>query len=208
MREHSLRSTQLFADYNYWRAFCSAVIERRSQHKLNDLAVCDEALEELEAMAAWCEERGLDPRLWLYTLFRVFRWFWPPRLIPGVLRADKHVREYDRGGRLDAYRRHILADKPLAPFDPNVETSPTTEARKAHFAAKGEAQRCFELALENTFGYHPDSETCRRCPLGPQCAEKLTRWATFDIMALRSGQLSREQAIAQVREAQERGRRA
>lgn len=116
--------------------------------------------------------------------------------------SERMVGRYEQmaSKALDGYRFHLLAEyKKDRPYDPNWEMSPLSEAIKKRYASIGDAQRCMRETLERTLGFHPKSGTCQSCPLRQQCAEQLQKMIPeFDIVALREGKISPEEAQARV----------
>lgn len=196
-REHPRLAFTLFSDFNHWRSYCADVRRRRQTQRVADYVLSDERLDLFEEMDAWCREREIESRLWLYLLFRARRWNWSPPLERAHLCSERMVPGYRKARCLDGYRRHLFGAQPRERyFDPNLEISPTNEARKADLLQQpGGPHRCMALMVDTTYGYHPRSEVCRRCPLGPECAQQLSRWCDFDVMALRLGDLSKVEAI-------------
>lgn len=192
--EHPEIAWTLLADYNLWRNRCSAVAQQRTLHKVSDVKATDERLGLFTELHAWCSERGFDSRLWLYLLFRSMRWFYPPKLSPKAFMKESLIEVYNRSRWLDAYRRHVAPASKAQAWDPNRDIAPANEMRKGRLLDAGRARECLEKSIEETLGYHPKSAVCTRCPLAPDCAARLRTWCDFDIMALRLGAISAEQA--------------
>lgn len=193
-RAHPEIAWKLLDDFNFWRSRCSAVQKQREQHRVNEVKPTDERLELLAKLDAWCEERRIDSRLWLFMCFRLRRWFYPPLLSEGELLAEKKREDYAQIKGLDAYRRRVLPQSNPRAWDPNRDTAPSVEAKKERLVGAGRAALCMALALEETLGYHPKSAVCVRCPVAPECCARLRAFADFDIMALRQGTITSDQA--------------
>lgn len=167
-RQHPALSPVLLGDYNFWRSQCQWIINRRSVHRVADFVPTDERLELLTTMAAWCGARELDPRLWLFILFRAGRWFKPPPLDERGLMNERFVGAYQDATCLDAYRRHVVPQSVASAFDAMIDLAPANEFRKERLVQLGMQQRCLDQ-ISSTLGYHPNSAACRRCPLNREC---------------------------------------
>lgn len=102
------------------------------------------------------------------------------------------------------FRKRVRVEKDLhdiqhgVVFDPNRDISGTTEAYKRRHLMDGDPQLCMERMSVETFGYHPRSLVCARCPLAQACAGRLQASVNFDILALRRGEITAQQAVRQV----------
>ncbi len=65
---------------------------------------------------------------------------------------------------------------------------------KKRYVMWGNQARCMSEMETETFGYHPKSEVCQSCQARHQCAAILQSKVGFDIMALRLGSITTEQA--------------
>lgn len=188
---------QLLADYNDYlsRTAHWQQLPCKSRRRLNA-----KNIEAMKAMAKWCEEQGVEPRLWLYSLFASRHWtFAPPfkhlcsvkhlerfkQMHPGTFYANKVQKESNE-------RVTQNADN----FDPNRDLSGTAEQLKRYYLDAGYPATCM-AEVTHTLGFHPKSSVCARCPVAEACARALQARVTFDIMALRRGELSAEDARAQ-----------
>lgn len=149
----------------------------------------------------WCGARGYVPRIWLYCLFRMRRWNFPPQLDPAHLmseKAERHYRELDGLARYryDRIRNETPSDDA---YDPNRDTAPTTEAIKADYARRGLQDLCMRESFVKTLGYHPGSAVCQACSNADPCREQLERTLRFDVMALRRGEITSAAAARQER---------
>lgn len=197
---------RLMADFNfYWCLTANIEFRRRSHPYFRTMKATPERLALLSKMVDWCRERGMDPRLWLYMLFRVRAWQYPPRLLPGHLMSERLVPRYSKLEGLDAYRGRLReeADRGRT-YDPNRDINTTVEARKRYYVSTGQTSRCMREMVGETFGYHPRSVVCSGCPAQVDCRQRLEAYCDFDVMALREGRLTAEQAMAEVRRAQQR----
>jgi hypothetical protein len=158
-----------------------------------------------EDMAIWCRERGIDPRLWLYGLFRVRRWLAAPRLTRSNLMSEKMIPKYNALTLLDGYRLRLRREQDNHTsgdaYDPNRDLNTTIESRKQYYVGSGQADRCMREMME-TLGFHPKSSACLRCPEKMNCRMKLEALVDFDIIALRNGAITQAQAMAEARRGQ------
>lgn len=190
---------RLFGAYNTWRLQTASVTSKPFRRTL---ASKPERLRLMGRMAAWCRERDLDPRLWLYWLFRSRKWMFAPKLEPGVLMTSnpKMIERYrwmvDRKC-LDGYR--LNRDRPAA-IDPNVDLVGAAEDQKRAHRRHGQSHICMRETPVTTYGFHPKSKTCVECPIANECATNLRRLVGFDIIALREGRMSVAEARGRARE--------
>ena len=192
---------RLFADYNFYWLMTGRIQEYRASGRYIRPYKFTQARAELFSdLAAWCRDRGIDPRLWIYTLFRARCWRFAPQLARGHLLSEAMVERYRRLRGLDGYRRRVLETLPSEAYDPNRDLNSTVESRKAYYASSGQTERCMREMVE-TLGYHPRSAICAGCPSRASCRSKLEGFVDFDIIALREGRLTAEQAMMQVRRA-------
>ena len=79
-------------------------------------------------------------------------------------------------------------------YDRARDISHQAEAIKRRHLADGRPDLCLTDMDEYTFGYHPKSLLCARCPLTQQCIMTLQNKYPFDVVALRNGQINMQQA--------------
>lgn len=193
----------LFHDFNRWRKQTAFAEKIRAEGKFySNYKETPERLEIFEDLAVWCRGHQIDPRLWVYILFKARSWMFPPKLQASHLKSDNILKRYEKltTSSLDGYRTHILreyGDIELA-FDPNWEISFYAEAIKKKYTEQGDYTRCMREIFENTLGYHPKSNVCQKCPVRKQCEFELRRFVDFDIMSLRRGDITPAQARAQI----------
>lgn len=159
-----------------------------------------ERLGALHRMAVWCVEHDADPRMWLYTLFASRRWTWAPSL--DKLTPKAHLRRYRQEHKLTLYTARLARERRRgrAPAtDPNLDILPSTEALKASLARSHRGAECMALTQTETFGYHPKSPICVACEVAAPCAQALLASVGFDLVALRRGDITVDQARAQQR---------
>lgn len=196
---------QLFDDFQYYRKHTAHYAKLRSELPvLRDLKLTDERKDALSRMTSWCEHNGLDPRWYLYSLFSCRNWRFCPKweqLTPGTKKTEKKA----------IARYHLLSEAPLYSqriseqiaahqqasgqvYDPNRDLSNTTENIKRSYLAVYDTDRCMDEMTSTTLGYHPRSTVCARCPARAECERRLQATVPFDIVALRRGDLSVDEA--------------
>lgn len=196
------QARQLFADYKYYRIH-TANIQKLKKEKpyLRELKETPERLKLMAHMAAWCEQRGINPRLWLYSLFVSRRWLFAPKLESSNLISKKHLPKFQRLKDYTFYREYQQVQEAANPspeaFDPNRDISSTAEQAKRYYLSTNSTQTCMSRMKEETFGYHPKSPVCLYCPISAECKTRLEASVTFDIIALRQGKLTSEEARRQ-----------
>ena len=157
-----------------------------------------ENLGAVSRMARWCRAHNVEPRLWLYFLFRSRAWRAAPQLTDGHLQSEKLLAKYGPQPRLGFFRRHTaefqLADPRGDAYDPNRDVTESVEALKRQMLAAGAEEECRRQQLTRTLGYHPWSAVCARCPQREQCAIDLEAAVPFSIHAVRAGRLTAAQA--------------
>lgn len=193
----------LLADYTFYWLLTGHVRELRAQGRYFRTHKATPARIALFAeLIAWCREGGIDPRLWIYTLFRARQWRYPPMLTRGHLMSPAMIDRYKDLRGLDGYRRHLLENRgvPRDTYDPNRDVNVTVEARKRYYLETNQLDRCLREMVE-TLGFHPASHVCQTCPERVKCRTQLEGFVAFDVIALREGRISAEQAMLQVRRA-------
>lgn len=200
-------ATELFGDYNYYRLFTEHVKTAQMKGKwIRYLKETPERLASLSAMGMWCRDRRYDPRHWLCWLFYRNRWRYARpfhQLVPGSKRTLKSmVTAYEDCGRLQMFDRRMReldhGERVAAGqvYDGNRDMSTTTEALKRRYMMFTDPDGCF--ADERTNGYHPRSLVCAQCPLALRCEQRLRASAAYDIVALRNGEITVQQAQREV----------
>jgi hypothetical protein len=154
-------------------------------------------------MAEWCREQGINPRRWLYHLFRKRRWLFAPsltQLVPAKRSVQKALAAYAEMTDTPEYAARIARETEEARkaegggIDPNRDLIPLAEARKRIYLSEGRPDKCMAVMATETYGYHPKSAVCGRCRSGHPCAVKLAASVAFDILALRRGEMTLQQA--------------
>lgn len=189
------REATLLSDFNYWRAQTWHTKELRKKGCIRNLKLT-KAAPMLTALAHWCEDRGIDPRRWLYYRFQARNWRYAPRLdqlVPSKRNEHKAIEGYKllKGTPAFSNRMHeesrYQQDETGVFWDANRDISHVAEAIKRRYIATNQLQRCIDRMDDQTFGFHPKSRVCQRCPAATQCLATLQAKAPFDIVALRRG---------------------
>ncbi len=200
--------SQLLAQYNKYRMATADVHARRSRGEyVRELTmtgrVGGELVRNLCEMIPACRERSLDPALWLYSLFKSRVWSRSPNANQLSIFSEKNLRHYHLVGAqsqpmLSAQMRQQVTESRAARgdtgYDQNRDLTPGAEALKRRFSREGDYERCMEGMSTSTLGYHPKSIVCSQCPIAESCALKLRSMVPFDIIALRRGDITSEQA--------------
>lgn len=197
---------KLFEDYTLYRELTAFVWNLRENVGARNTRPkkTDEKLAVLAAMVVWCRGQGVEPRLWLFSLFSGRSWKYPPKLEGGHLCSKKMLEKYANTRGLGFFRKRVMASRDDdITVDPNVDIIPSVEGRKAGYQSSGQAVRCREETALTTLGYHPRSSTCLRCPEAHRCAVDLASRMPFDIIALREGRLSAADAERFAREGEQ-----
>lgn len=192
----------LVADWNVYMAQTLHAHNMRAQRRFmgeRKATAANVAL--LSQMVAWCRERHLEPRHWLFWLFQRTGWKFPPKFQPGYLMSPTAHEKFQKSvGRSNTafFRRRLgaaaAAEMGQTVYDPNRDTTPSLEALKQRYAESGQHQRCMDETLLHTLGFHPASAPCQACPLRAECALRLEAMAPFPILALRAGQITSAEA--------------
>ncbi len=190
----------LFDAYRRWWLQTTHIQRMKESHPVNLPKLTDERRILFEDLIQWCKTQSIDPRLWLYCLFRRRRWQYAPKMSRGHLLSDKmvpHYREMMDKQTLDGYRKFVQLEKAESPLDPNRDIIPMAEAMKSRFKKYGQVDRCFLESPSITFGYHPKSDHCVNCSMSEECKVQLKSLVNFDILALRRGDISAKEARVQ-----------
>lgn len=154
----------------------------------------------LSSMVQWCRSHSVEPRLWVFLLFKWRGWKFGPQFDPKHLQSEKLLERYARQRTgLGFFRNHVARDRPedgddSGTFDPNKDLLATLEAKKQAYVQTGQAQLCMDLMVRETLGYHPRSNVCATCPLRDPCSALLESTVPFPIIALRRGAITTAQA--------------
>jgi len=182
---------QLLMDYNHFRKSTRHYQRLRSTRPaIANLKSTPARLRALEEMVVWCREKSVDPRAWLYFLFARAKWHYPPQLDAAHLTATKHFPDFHQFD-FGYFRRYLVEcnsatiSDPV--FDPRRDLAPAVEDFKRSLLHQNAHDRCMEMMDSETYGYHPRSTVCARCPVAGQCAQQLQAGLSFDVLALRRG---------------------
>jgi len=193
---------QLFDDYSFYRQYTANY--KRLKEKcgyLHPLKPTGERLALFAQLIAWCRNRNVPPRQWLYSLFGTRRWTFAPRLKLCDLCSENHFTKFQNFDDYTFYLNRLRELEQIegfgSGFDPNTDLNTTSESAKAEYLKSGNIQTCIDQMTTETFGYHPKSSVCRRCSGAVACLRQLQHGVSFDILALRSGDLSVADARAQ-----------
>lgn len=188
---------QLLDDYNDYRNLTNGIQDLRSQGK-HVQGLTRKHLPTFAELATWCAGHGIEPRRWLASLFESRRWLHTPKL--NQLKSTPHLQRYPNMNAIPAYSHRLNQErtsrlhKAGKVYDPNRDTSESSEALKRRYVALGDTQRCMNQMRTETFGYHPKSQVCQNCPAQEECARRLQASVKFDIMSLRRGEITAESA--------------
>jgi hypothetical protein len=196
---------QLLDDYVFYREQTTYYQNAKKKNPyLKALTPTPERLRVLEEMVLWCRDQGIPPRQWLYSLFVVRAWNFAPSLTTQHLLSKKHLKRFNSDIDYDFYAHYIRklenlkkVRDPEKSFDPNRDISQTAENAKLYYLKNGGTYACRKYMLTATFGYHPASEVCQKCPDSDACLEELRRYTPFDVLALRLGKISTQEAKRQ-----------
>lgn len=196
---------QLFGDYVFFRDQTHHYKGIKKRYPfIKDLKPTQERLALLEEMADWCKEKDIPSRQWLYSLFAIRAWNFAPSLSRAHLLSKKHLQRYKTHVDYEFYTNYIRslenrksASNLKASYDPNRDVSATTEQAKQYYLKVGGPNECRKFMNTETFGYHPVSRVCLACPGSVDCLSELQGRTAFDVLALRTGQLTVQEAQRQ-----------
>lgn len=198
----SSRAEVLLQDYNRYRAHTFHLQRIRQRQQVRDLGA-KRGLPIFAALDTWCQSQGIDSRRWLYHLFQVQKWLHAPvltQMIPAEKSRERRLATYramtDTPFFSATIRQGIDAQRRAAGeiVDRNRDVIPMAENLKRRYLTEGRPDKCMGAMWEQTYGYHPKSLACARCPLASQCAIELQATVPFDIGALRRGELTIQEA--------------
>ena len=173
----------------------------------------------LGPMRDWCDARGVDPRRWLYWLFARTQFRFSPKLtqlVPAKQRKGESLLKAQKREAESLRKYSLLRNTPQLTslifqeidqkrvdaglnWDPNRDLTPLAEVMKSRRLSEGRPDLCLDAMFAQeapTWGYHPKSKFCGQCPLASPCANRLQAAVPqFNIFALRTGQLSLQQAM-------------
>jgi len=193
---------QLFLDYCHYRRQTAHFQQLRNRGvRLRDPKFSEAHRGALEGMERWCRGKLIPPRQWLYYLFARRRWLYPLACDRGNLCSEKAFSGYSGWKEYSAFQKRLQETTNAAEavglehsWDPNRDLNRGVEMLKESFVARGQIDRCLVGIHSQTYGYHPRSHICTRCPGQAACAQTLARSVNFDILALRRGEITSAQA--------------
>lgn len=187
---------QLYEDYNDYRRQTGYVQKLKQQQKYIP-SISKKHLPKFEALATWCSEQKVDPRRWLASLFETRRWLFPPKL--NQLQSQRHLQRYEKMD-VPAFAARIRGEHQRAAtesgdtFNRTRDISNGAEMIKRRYLAFGNYERCMAEMEDTTYGYHPKSAVCQGCQVRYQCAAILQSKVSYDIMSVRLGLMSVDEA--------------
>lgn len=197
------KAEQLFEDYNDYRFKTNHIqnLQREGRY-IHSLKQTPERLKLFEEMYEWCVQRGFDSRRWLHSLFSSRRWLFPPKL-EHLKGSPKTIRKYEAADTMPSHRNLVRNERNETLrqqgklYDVNRDLSASAELLKRRYLDIGLQDRCESLTSTETFGYHPRSKECQRCPIASRCAQNLQRlcWP-MDVLAVRRGEMTTDEARA------------
>lgn len=151
----------------------------------------------LSRMVEFCTDRQIDPRLWVYTMFKARKFLFAPK--PEHFCSEKHISKYHALTTAAVSRVSYAKQQQLAiqterresgaGYDQTRDITPAAEVVKERYVALGEYQRCIDEMQIRTLGFHPRSRVCTSCPAAQACLMKLQGLVGhMDIVAIRAGQ--------------------
>lgn len=193
----------LLEDFDFYRRKTArfALLEQRTPFIGKKMKMNPKRRKLLEGMIAWCAEQKLEPRYWLFCLFKASEFRWGPRWDGSLCSAATLKRHRFFKGfaifrerlQMAPARDDAAPAEELPGVDPRRDIIPLVEALKSRYAATAQSARCYEEP-ERTLGFHPKSRTCQRCPHRTLCCERLIKSVAYDIFALREGRITIQQA--------------
>lgn len=195
---HVVTPEELFDDYAFYRYHTKNYRIAILDHGMRPLAKSKKRLDQFGELIAFCEIKGVNPRLYLFSLFAGRFWNFAPRLdqlVPASKKtATKSLDRVKNLRDLTLYRERLAVAKLNAgesrQFDPNVDISPSVEAIKQRYQEQGLFEECIAKGPILTLGFHPKSKICQRCLFASRCTEIIQKTVKFDIIALRSGKIT------------------
>lgn len=150
----------------------------------------------------WCKANGVDqPLLFMWLRFRVVR------SGRGTHGARPSLQNMASPALLKRYfaivERQQFEGEMKKQFDTQHERSLVSvnaghEAVRRDYVINGRTDLC-EVQQGISGGYHPFSKWCPACPRAATCAQRLNAEEGFDVVALRLGRMTVEEAAAKRR---------
>lgn len=200
---------QILDDYNYYRAYTARVQEVKAQGRpVGQVKMKTKKGEDrapyFERMLSFCGEHNLDPKVWLYLLFKIRKWQAAPRFHQLVPKSKKtlqknlslyaDLRDLPLFQKKQEAQRSMYAVESGSSWDVNRDIGFSTEALKRRYLNAGDAERCLNEMAERTFGFHPKSLVCARCPIAQRCRQQVETRYGAHMISLRRGEITTQQA--------------
>lgn len=183
---------KLFDDYVYWRTMTAHYQNRRANGPFAvGLRFTKDREEGITKMYDFCRTNRLDPRKWLCFLFVLRNWRIPPMF--NELAPKKHIEKFRAFGSIPELDWKLKAEQPPPENDPNKDLIASNEAIKSRLQREGQSYACLCNTNER-LGYHPRSPVCSTCPVKRTCETITRKRFNFDIVGLRAGRVSVEDA--------------
>lgn len=199
----SITEKELWDDFSYYQTQTAHYKKRRKENPyIKVMKPTRERLELMRSVREWCEGKGLPVRQWLFSLFAIRRWLYAPKLTLGHLCSENHLQKFATFSDYRLFNQRLQEQAAANPiqnsnFDPNRDISHSAEDAKKRYKAIGAEATCMTQTEAETFGYHPKSSICEECKQKKDCSNRLRASVSFDILALRQGQITAEQAYRQ-----------
>lgn len=204
-----MNAQMLLDDFNYYRSKTNHFQKLQAEKPYIKLPRLNKERERLlNEMIAWCRSQRIDPRHWLYCLFARQRWLFAPKWLPGALMSESGLKWYreksqyvndklyrDRVYQTASMEQQRAGTSPV--YDPALHMSAEAEGRKRRYRQRGDDLGCLTAVSDPDFptlGWHLQSKFCSGCSRAEECKQKLRGLYPFDVVALRSGVITMEQA--------------
>jgi hypothetical protein len=200
--EQQTRAEILLHDYNRYRAHTFRLQQLRQKHPIRDVGP-KKGIPIFEKLDAWCQTQSIDSRRWLYHVFKVRKWLFAPalyQLIPAKASLKRRLAAYHEMTDTPLFADTLRQDADLqrcaegTVLDRNRDLIPMAESMKQRYLTECRPDKCIAAMWEDTYGYHPKSKVCAVCPMASQCEIELQGSVSFDISALRRGEITIQQA--------------
>lgn len=147
----------------------------------------------------WCKNVGVtQPLLFMWLRFRILRSGARSRTVhPSLsnMASEALIPRYEALIERQRVEHEMKAGWATQRERELVGVNHGHEAMRRNYVVMGKAELC-EAQIEETGGYHPFSKWCPACPRAITCAAALNKQEGFDVVALRLGRITPEQASA------------
>ncbi len=196
----------VWEDFLYYRTFTARAKERfYNGEPIRSLKFTPERKKLFSELVQWCQHKGVEPRLWVYHLHQKRKWTWPPKPQPGDLMSENMLKSFGDMWDTSFYQYRMAQTRKFKRleagevYDPNKDISLTVEATKERYRRSNRVHQCLAEVATTSLGYHPKSSICQACAMASRCTHEVQALVPFDIVALRAGHITAEQAQAAVR---------